>query len=257
MILDRDKGIEHLVIGCAGTGTGTVVVADSGAVDWVGSWNVATNTPAVQSIRATLSDGDFYVVSTGGTLTGADIINSHNAYADIPTWSAGDWCVWNDTQDRFLRVDNASLLPKANSWTGLNKFQPDSSGNSQLRNMGAVVHAKDVVTKEHLESYVGAPTVYSTSAVIAFASPAVHAASWNASTGTPTGLTANITESLIGAIPNVTQTIYHNHTSAPTFPANWVKIGFAGYVVSTLNIIHCRFVKTGSSTSRIEYWITQ
>jgi hypothetical protein len=71
--------------------------------------------------------------------------------------------------------------------------------------------------------------------------------------GTPSApLTANLTNSLTGALVGVIQKIYHNNATAPTVPAGWILIG-GSYATSELNIIYAEFV----SGSRVEYWITQ
>lgn len=64
--------------------------------------------------------------------------------------------------------------------------------------------------------------------------------------------TANITDNLTGAKIGIVQKVYHNHSTAPTFPAGWVLIG-GSYTVDELNIIYSEWV-TGT---RVEYWIVQ
>jgi len=65
--------------------------------------------------------------------------------------------------------------------------------------------------------------------------------------------TGNITQNLDSGQIGVIQKIYHNDSSEPTFPAEWVLIGGSSYSVNELNIIFAEFV----STSRIEYWFVQ
>jgi hypothetical protein len=65
--------------------------------------------------------------------------------------------------------------------------------------------------------------------------------------------TANITDDLTGANIGIIQKIYHNHSSAPTFPAGWVKLGTTVYGLSSLNIIYAEWV----SGTRVEYWIAR
>jgi len=71
------------------------------------------------------------------------------------------------------------------------------------------------------------------------------------SPGTPA--TANITDDLTGAKIGIVQKIYHNHSTAPTFPPGWVRIGEGEYVTGVLNIIYAEWV----SGTRVEYWIIQ
>lgn len=65
--------------------------------------------------------------------------------------------------------------------------------------------------------------------------------------------TGNITHDLTGAKRGVEVTIYHNDSSAPTFPAEWVLVGTGSYTISVTNIIIARYI----SATRIEYVITQ
>jgi|GEM_PF-3365184 len=64
--------------------------------------------------------------------------------------------------------------------------------------------------------------------------------------------TGNITNDLTGAKIGIVQKIYHNNSSAPTFPAGWVNIG-GTYTNSVLNIIFAEWVES----SRVEYWIVK
>ena len=65
--------------------------------------------------------------------------------------------------------------------------------------------------------------------------------------------TGNITNNLTDAKTMTVQKIYHNSGTAPTFPADWVKLGSANYTVSVLNIIFCEWI----SGTRVEYWIVK
>lgn len=64
--------------------------------------------------------------------------------------------------------------------------------------------------------------------------------------------TGNITNDLTGAKIGIVQKIYHNNSSAPTFPGGWVNIG-GTYTNSVLNIIFAEWVEG----SRVEYWIVK
>ena len=89
-------------------------------------------------------------------------------------------------------------------------------------------------------------TTATTGAVISFATPQIYN-----SVASPTA--SNITDDLTGAKIGVVQKIYSNKSSAPTFPAGWVKLGSGSYVNSSLNVIYAEWV----SGSRVEYWIVQ
>jgi len=84
----------------------------------------------------------------------------------------------------------------------------------------------------------------STSASIAFTKPTIHG---NATTA----LTADITNDLTNAKLGIVQKIYHNHSSAPSVPGGWVKVGENDYITGTRNIIYAEFAEG----TRVEYWI--
>lgn len=65
--------------------------------------------------------------------------------------------------------------------------------------------------------------------------------------------TQSITNELSGAELGYVQKIYHQWTSAPNFPNNWVKLGNGVYSTSSVNIIYAEWC----SDTRVEYWITK
>jgi len=78
-----------MVLKVAGGGGGT-----SGAVNYLGTWNAASNNPTLTSGVGT--KGGYYVVSTAGTTT----------LDGISLWSVGDWAVFNGTV--WQKVDGSS-----------------------------------------------------------------------------------------------------------------------------------------------------
>ncbi|XAI97402.1 hypothetical protein [Leptolyngbya phage Lbo-JY46] len=88
--------------------------------------------------------------------------------------------------------------------------------------------------------------INSTGTVISFNRPIIYNSV--ASPGT-----TNITEDLTNAKIGIVQKIYHNHSSAPTFPGTWVLLGSNSYQVNELNIIFAEWV----GSTRVEYWIIQ
>lgn len=60
-----------------------------------------------------------------------------------------------------------------------------------------------------------------------------------------------IVQSLDGAVTGTVQKIYHQDSSKPTFPDNWVNIGGGDYVDDEVNIIYAYYI----SDDRIEYQI--
>jgi len=65
--------------------------------------------------------------------------------------------------------------------------------------------------------------------------------------------TGNYSNDLTGSKIGVVQKMYHNHTTAPTFPVGWVLIGDGVYFTNELNIIYSEWV----DGTRVEYWIIQ
>ena len=85
--------------GFAVTGGGGV-----GAVTYKGTWNAATNTPALAS--GTGTQGDYYVVSDAGN-TDLD---------GITDWSVGDWAIFNGSV--WEKVDNTDAVSSVNGQVG-------------------------------------------------------------------------------------------------------------------------------------------
>lgn len=77
----------------------------SGALNYQGTWNAATNTPTLASGVGT--KGDYYVVSVAGT-TNLDGVND---------WQIGDWAVFNGTI--WQKVDNTDAVVSVNGQTGV------------------------------------------------------------------------------------------------------------------------------------------
>lgn len=71
-----------------------------GALNYKGTWNATTNTPALASGIGT--KGDYYVVSVAGTTT----LNG------ISNWGIGDWAVFNGTD--WQRVEGGADLNGVN-----------------------------------------------------------------------------------------------------------------------------------------------
>src|SRR5699024_8137220 len=81
-----------------------------------------------------------------------------------------------------------------------------------------------------------------TGSVVSFDAPHIY--------GKPsTPITGNITQDLTGARIGITQKIYHQDSTAPTFPGEWVNVGYRGYNLSNVNIIQAEYVSAG----RVEY----
>ncbi len=81
-----------------------------GGVNYAGSWNASTNTPAL--ISSTGTKGDYYVVNTAGTTS----LNSINE------WKAGDWAIFNGTVwekvDNTDNISDGTALGNTMRWNG-------------------------------------------------------------------------------------------------------------------------------------------
>lgn len=198
-------------------------------------------TSNIPTVDATPTDGSSNAVSSNGVFDG--LANKVDANATITgatktkiTYdskglvTSGADATTADIADSSNKryVSDAQLVVIGNT-SGINTG--DNATNSQYS--GLATSKQDFATA-------------TTGAVISFAVPQVYN-----SVASPTS--SNITNDLTGARIGVVQKIFHNNSSAPTFPAGWVKLGTGSYVNSTLNIIYCEWV----SGSRVEYWITQ
>jgi hypothetical protein len=87
-------------------GTGKVLVAQlpdtvTGGLDYQGTWNAATNTPALTSGGSGRSKGDYYKVSVAG----ATVLDG------ISDWKVGDWVVFNGTTwDKLDQTESVSTV---------------------------------------------------------------------------------------------------------------------------------------------------
>lgn len=94
-----------------------------GALNYKGTWNANTNTPALASGAGT--KGDYYVVSVAGTTTLDGISN----------WGVGDWAVFNGSA--WQRVEGGADLNGVNlSVTGVGVFAAGNVGAPAITTAG-------------------------------------------------------------------------------------------------------------------------
>lgn len=86
-------GVPGQVLQTQGPGADPVWV--DGPLTFQGTWNAATNTPALAS--GVGGPGDVYIVGTAGA-TSLD---------GITDWDVGDWAVFNGTADQWEKIDNS------------------------------------------------------------------------------------------------------------------------------------------------------
>lgn len=77
-----------------------------GALIWQGTWNAATNSPAIPAAAAG-NKGNYYKVSVAGT----------TAIDGIAEWAAGDWIVSNGAA--WEKVDNSEIISSVNGQTNV------------------------------------------------------------------------------------------------------------------------------------------
>jgi len=93
-----------------------------GALNYKGTWNASTNSPALASGVGT--KGDYYVVSVAGS-TNLD---------GITTWYVGDWAAFNGSVWQRLEggVDDPAPSLKSNSTTGLMQITGPAAGQTRV-----------------------------------------------------------------------------------------------------------------------------
>jgi len=93
-----------------------------GALNYKGTWNASTNTPALASGVGT--KGDYYVVSVAGS----------TALDGISTWYVGDWAAFNGSVWQRLEggVDDPAASLKSNSTTGLMQITGPAAGQTRV-----------------------------------------------------------------------------------------------------------------------------
>jgi hypothetical protein len=98
-----------------------------GALNYKGTWDAATNDPALTSSVGT--KGDYYVVSVSGSTN----LNG------ITDWVVSDWCVFNGSV--WQKVDNSEVIYVSNvaTGTGLTGGPITSTGTVSLANTAVTI----------------------------------------------------------------------------------------------------------------------
>jgi trimeric autotransporter adhesin len=99
----------------------------TGSLVYQGTWDAATNNPALASSVGT--KGDYYVVSVSGSTN----LNG------ITDWVVSDWCVFNGTV--WQKVDNSEIIYVSNvaTGTGLTGGPITSTGTVSLANTAVTI----------------------------------------------------------------------------------------------------------------------
>jgi len=115
------------VLSSLGTGNGVEWVDQlPSGLTYKGTWNAATNIPALASGVGT--QGDYYIVSHDGT-TNLDGFNS---------WEIGDWCVFNGTV--WQEIDNQNIFSGSGTANTMTKWTGATSlGDSTLTDDGVTL----------------------------------------------------------------------------------------------------------------------
>ena len=137
-------------------GSGQILSSTTTGVTWVdqlpsglnfqGSWNAATNTPALASGVGV--QGYYYIVGTPGT-TNLDGFNS---------WQTGDWVIFNGTV--WQEIDNQNIFSGSGTTNTLTKWTGTQSlGNSSITDDGtSVIVANDAYLQGSTIHLGNAPT---------------------------------------------------------------------------------------------------
>lgn len=124
-----NKGIANGYAGVGSDGyipTGLLPPSVVGAVDYQGTWNAATNTPALDNAGTGRTKGDFYVVSVAGSI-------SLGGYTD---WQPKDWLIWNGAA--WDKIDNTDSVTSVNSQVGAVNLTATNIPFSPVGNLAAV-----------------------------------------------------------------------------------------------------------------------
>jgi len=127
-----------------------------GALNYKGTWNASTNTPALASGVGT--KGDYYVVSVAGS-TSLD---------GISTWGVGDWVAFNGSV--WQRVDGGSdgefvnltstgesAFSAATLLRGKNYSQTSTAANTSIVDTGILLPANSVISSIYLVTISACP----------------------------------------------------------------------------------------------------
>lgn len=97
--------IPVMTVNAKGVITSVSTVSFTGGLNYGGSWNASTNTPALVSSVGV--NGTYYVVSVAGT-------TNLNGTTD---WQAGDWAIFNGTV--WQKIDQTNLVSSVNGKVGV------------------------------------------------------------------------------------------------------------------------------------------
>jgi len=172
-------------------GSGTVPTSQLpgavlGGVNYQGTWNASTNTPALAS--STGSKGYYYVVSTAGSTN----LNG------ITDWKIGDWAVYDGST--WQKVDNTDSVSSVNGFTGAVVLTTTDVAQ------GTNLYFTDAAARGSVSAGTGI-SYNSTSGVITNSAPDQTVALTGAGTTTVTGTYPNFTitsnDSTVGTVTSV------------------------------------------------------
>ena len=129
---DIATNVTNIATNTAGIATNvTNIAANTNAIDalakgldYQGTWNASTNSPALASSVGT--EGHYYIVGTAGNTN----LNG------ITDWKVGDWVLWAESVTSWQKVDNTSFESVTNQGTGSGVFKQIVNGTEvQLRSL--------------------------------------------------------------------------------------------------------------------------
>lgn len=144
-----------------------------GALNYKGTWNASTNSPALAS--GTGTKGDYYVVSVAGT----------TALDGISNWGVGDWAVFNgtawqrveggaDLNGVNLTVTNTALIGTSSAVSGFSscKLTAVSAAGSYIQTTGSAGDGNYIhhtaTTGDNVFAYFGTEASFATRGSISY-----------------------------------------------------------------------------------------
>jgi hypothetical protein len=213
----------------------------TGTLSYQGSWNAATNTPALASSVGT--NGYYYVVGTAGSTN----LNG------ITDWVVGDWAIFNGSI--WQKIDNTDLVSSVNGQTGVVVLTASSVGALAIAN-----NLSDVANAGTARTNLGLGTIATQDAdAVAITGGTIDdtvIGSTTPAAGTFTTLTATGQTSLGGTTTTDVLRVYRDNTIAGstasfTAPALSFIPPQSGYGAGILRSSTQLFIATGTTAPLI------
>jgi hypothetical protein len=125
---------------------GQIPDAVLGQVEYQGTWNAATNTPAIP-VPSTSNKGWYYVANPG--------VSSAHGYANVPAvdFAVGDWIISNGTA--WEKVDNTDAVSSVNGATGAVVLDATDVGADPAGSAAAAIATANAYTDSQIPDSIG------------------------------------------------------------------------------------------------------